>query len=398
MKKLILPDKVESLWTATTPATDFPVLRDKIETDIIIIGGGIAGINAAYFLKRAGLKVVVIESTYIAMGTSGNTTAKVTSQHKLRYSFIKNKFGKEKARKYADSNQWAITELEKIITQEKIACDFYRLPAYTYARSKKALEAVKKEVAVSKELNLPASFTESVNSIPFKIMGAIRFDDQAYFHPRKFLLPMADKINSDGSYIFEKTECLDIHEGKDICEVITDKGNIKAKYVIVATNFPFYDKAGVFSGLFQTRSYVFAVKLNTKIPEGMFIGPEEGDLSFRPHKSGKEEWMTLGGIHQSPGKEDDAKKGYRKLKKAGSEMFDIQKIGYKWAAQDTMSLDKIPYIGYMPDSKRVFVTTGYGAWGITTSLVSAKLLTDLILGIKNEWNDLYDPARLNQKN
>lgn len=201
----MLPNKVESLWTGTTSSSDFPVLKDKLKTDVAIIGGGIAGINAAYFLKQKGLKVVVAEATYVAAGASGNTTAKVTSQHELKYAFLNNTFGKEKAQIYADSNQWAILELERIIAKESIDCDFHRLPAYTYSKTKKGVEKIKKEVEVACELNLPASFVDSVESIPFRIHGAIKFENQAYFHPRKYLLAIANKINKNGSYIFEKT-------------------------------------------------------------------------------------------------------------------------------------------------------------------------------------------------
>ncbi len=386
--------KIESLWTATTPSTNFPPLKGGIKSDVIIIGGGIAGINAAYFLKRVGLKVVLLEATYIATGTSGNTTAKVTSLHELKYYFLKNTFGKDKAQIYADSNQWAITELEKIITREKIDCDFHKLPEYTYAKTKKALEEIKNEFKVALELNLPASFVNSINHFPFPILGAIRFADQAYFHPRKFLLSITDKINGNGSYIFEKTKALDIHEEANLCEVITDQGNIKAKYVIVATNFPFYDPSKLFSKLRQIRSYVLGVKLKTQIPEGMFVGPDQEDLYFRPHKIGNEIWTTIGGMDYPVTKDINDQKRYHKLEQAASAQFDIRTINYRWAAQDTIPLDKVPYIGYLPPSKRILVTTGFDEWGMTTSFVSAKLLTDLIMGVKNDWTDLYNPSRL----
>ena len=386
--------KIESLWIATTPSTDFPVLKTNIETDVIIVGGGIAGINAAYFLKNKGFKVIVIEATYVVTGTSGNTTAKVTSQHELKYYYLKNHFGKEKAQIYADSNQWAITELGKIITKEKIDCDFHNLPSYNYARTEKDLEDVKKETKTAKELHLPASFVNSVDSLPFNILGAIRFDNQAYFHPRKFLLSLANKINRDGSYIFEKTQALNIKEKNNHCEVITDKGNIKAKYAVVATNLPFYDKNGLFSNLYQMRSYVLGIKINNKMPEGTFIGPQIEDLSFRPHKSGKNEWLLIGGADHPAKEKVDAYAKYQELEQMASKLFDIKNIEFWWAAQDTIPQDKIPYIGFMPDSKRILVTTGFGEWGMTTSFVAAKVLTDLISGTKNDWTDLYDPARL----
>lgn len=391
------PKKIESLWSATTPQTDFAVLNHKLETDVVIIGGGIAGLNAAYFLKSKGLKVIVIEATYIASGTSGNTTSKVTSQHELKYAFIKKHFGKEKAQIYADSNQWAIAELKKIIEKEKIECDFNILPSYTYSRTVSGIEEIKNEVEIAKQLKLPASFVSSIDGFPFEIKGAIRFENQAYFHPRKYLLAIARKINIGGSYIFEKTTAINIQEKDEFCELVTDKKHIKAKYAIVATNFPFYDKSGLFKQIPQIRSYVLAVTTKTKNLQGMFIGTNESDISFRPHKSGNKEWLLVGGVHHPAEDSGDPNDHYRKLERYASLYFDLKSIDYKWAAQDSMSLDKVPYIGRMPNSKRVFVTTGYGAWGMTTGFVSAKILTDLITGAENYWKNFYDPTRIMQQ-
>jgi len=390
----MLPKTVESLWMGTTPLTSFPELKREIETDVVIIGGGIAGLNAAYFLKRQDLKVVLVEATYIAAGTSGNTTAKVTSQHELKYAYLKDSLGYEKAQIYADSNQWAIAELERIASYEKINCDFQKTPAYTYARTKKGAEEIKREVEIAKELGLPASFVVSEIAVPFKIQGAIKFENQAYFHPRKYLISIAARINGNGSYIFEKTKALDIKESGDSCSVITDKGNLKSKHVIVATNFPFYDKGGLFSQIQQIRSYVLACESGSSLPQGMFIGVGGQDISFRPHISGKKKWLIIGGVHHPAEEITDANSAYQKLEQYAREYFNVGAIDYKWAAQDCMPQDRVPYIGRFPLSKRIFVTTGYGAWGMTTSFVSARILTEQISGEESIWKDLYSPSRL----
>jgi glycine/D-amino acid oxidase-like deaminating enzyme len=362
--------------------------------DVVIIGGGMAGLNSAYFLKRQGFKVAVIEANKIASGTSGNTTAKITSLHELKYNYLKKTFGKANAQIYADSNEWAIRELEEIVREEGIDCDFVRASAFTYTRNEKEIEKIKEEVTVAKELGLPASFVSEIPSVPFKITGAIKFDNQAYFHPRKYLLKIAELINGGGSYIFENTRALSFEEKADNCEVATDKFNLSAKFVIMATNFPFYDPHLIFSKVPKTISYALASKINNPYPKGEFIGTKNKDLSFRPHQDQKNKWLIIGGKHENTDMNKDIEENFEELEKLALENFKIKSIDFKWGAQDTMSLDKIPYIGQMPNAKRIFVTTGFSAWGMTTSIFSAKILTDLIIGKNNNWKDLYDPSRL----
>jgi glycine/D-amino acid oxidase-like deaminating enzyme/nitrite reductase/ring-hydroxylating ferredoxin subunit len=394
MKNELLPKEVKSIWVATTPSTQYSALKKGLSVDVVIVGGGIAGLNAAYFLIQKGLKVAVIESTEIANGTSGNTTAKVTSLHELKYSFLLKEFGEKYAQIYADSNQWAIKQLESILRKEKIECDFRKLPAYTYAQTEKGVEQIKEEVAACEKLGLPSSFGTSAPEVPFLFKGAIRMENQACFHPRKYLLAIAKIIKQKGSYIFEKTRAEDVKEHDNTVEVITDKGSIKTKHAVVATNFPFYDKGMFFARMSQMQSYAFAAKLRTKLPEAMCIEIDDMELSFRPHKDGKDEWLIIGGEDHVTGNDEPGVNHFKNLEKKARKCFDIKSIEYKWAAQDSMPMDKVPYIGKMPFTKNVYLTTGYGEWGMTTSFVSAKLLTDLITTGKSSWKKLYSPTRI----
>lgn len=393
-RNFMLPKEIKSLWTATTPETSYPELKADAETDVVVIGGGIAGLNTAYFLAREGKKVIVVDSSRIATGTSGNTTAKITSQHNLKYAFLKRYLGLPKARIYAKSNQWAIQEIEKIIKDEKIECDFERLPAYVYALSPDDMPALEKELAVCLKLGLPASIVLKIESVPFPISGALKFENQAYFHPRKYLLALAGKIIQKGGQIFENTQALDIKKGEPVL-VITDKRKIRAKNVVVATNYPFFDKGLFFLRTSQSRSYSMAVD-NEKLPKGMFIndGEEDKILSFRPHLSADKKWLIVGGQGHAVG-EDEKVDHFSNLEKSASKRFNFKNIEYIWSAQDSMPIDRVPFIGRMPFWKNVYVVTGFGKWGITTSFVAARIITDLISGRKNYWARLYKPSRFN---
>lgn len=387
--------ETRSLWTATTPETHYPELSPGLEIDVAIIGGGIAGLNAAYFLVQEGRKVAIIESTRIATGTSGNTTAKITSQHGLKYTFLKKHFGLPKAKIYADSNQWAIREIERIITAEKIDCDFVYLPAYVFALTEEGLVEIQKEKTICQKIGLPVTFAEKIDSVPFPIKGALKFENQAYFHPRKYLLAIAERIISKGGRIFESTRALDIESG-DPMVVITDRGKIKAKRVIVATNYPFFDKGLFFLRTSQARSYGMASVSENSLPKGMFINEDkkEKTLSFRPHVSGEKKWLIVGGESHAVGEKENIDH-FSNLEKTAMEKFSLLNISYAWTAQDSMPIDRVPFIGHMPFSKNIYVTTGFGKWGMTTSFVSAKILADLIAGRKNAWTNLYNPWRFN---
>src|SRR4051812_18295697 len=268
-----LPGEPVSLWLATTPETNFSALTNDASVDVAIIGGGIAGVTTALLLKQAGASVAIIEAGRIAESVTGNTTAKVTSQHGLIYDHLISQFGAEGAQAYADSQEAAIEKIAALVDLNKIDCDFMRTDAYVYTESQDELERITAEVEAATKLGLPASYAEST-PLPFEIKGAIRFANQARFHPRKYLLALIEKITGDGSHIFESTRALEIEEKERICHVNTDKGKVRAGHVVIATHFPFYDPAMYFARMHPKRSYVLGCRLNSKAPEGMFITAE----------------------------------------------------------------------------------------------------------------------------
>ena len=389
-----LPGEPVSLWLATTPETNFPALASDISVDVAVLGGGMAGITTALLLKQAGMSVAVIEAGRVVESVTGNTTAKVTSQHGLIYDHLISQFGTDGAQAYADAQQAAIEKIASLIQEHGVDCDFTRASAYVYTEDEKELERITAEVEAATKLGLPASYVETT-PLPFEIKGAIEFRDQARFHPRKYLLALVEQIPGGGSHVFEGTRALDIDEEDESCSVKTDKGTIRAGRVVIATHFPYPDGAMYFSRMHPKRSYVVGCRLRGKAPEGMFITSEAPFHSFRsnPLEDGGEIWM-VGGENHKTGQGGDTSERYRNLELWARERFDVKAIEYRWSTQDNVTVDRVPYIGKASTgSERLYVATGFGGWGMTNSTVSAMILSDLILGRDNDWSSLFDPGR-----
>lgn len=386
-------EQIQSLWLATVPESNFGHLKDDVAVDIAIIGGGIAGLSIAYALRNEGKKIAVFEAVKIAHGTSGNTTAKITSMHDLKYAFLENKVGLDGARIYAKSQEWAIDTMKNIIDAEHIDCDFSYASLCAYAESDDGLEQLKKEFESVKKLSIQASLDFHDASIPFPIRGVLKFEKQAYFHPGEYMYALAKILSDSGVAIYEYTRIDEFEEG-DVWTLHAKGKTVKAQTVIIATDYPIYDKALFFLRMNQMRSYALAVQLHTPLPRDMYVGIDGGRLTFRPYVTETEQWLICGGVDHATGTMQPNENPFEQLEELVKKHFPVKSVDYRWAAQDSMPIDKIPYIGKMPMTKNMYVATGFGEWGMTTSVVSAKIISDLILGRKNEWEHFYSPSRL----
>jgi len=363
----------ESVWCNDVNLSSFPQLNGDIKTDVLIIGGGICGILCAYFLENLGVDYVLVEGKRITSGITKNTTAKITSQHGVIYSKIIKDYGIESAQMYLKSNNDAISEYEKIC--KNVECDFERKDAYTY--SLKSRLKIENEVMAVNKLGFMAEFKDTVE-LPFKTEGAIKFSNQAQFNPLKFIKGISKDLN-----IYENTFIRDITPDT----ALADNGKIKAKNIIVTTHFPFINKHGsYFLKLYQHRSYVSAYKGAEQL-EGMYVDEDKNGMSFRMYK----DLLLIGGGGHRTGKQGGA---WKEIEKYAQKYYPDAVCEYMWAAQDCMSLDGIPYIGrYSKKTPNLYVATGFNKWGMTSSMVAAKILTDNVLEKENEYSAVYSPHR-----
>jgi len=394
----LISGKATSIWMDTAPKTNYPKLSGEVKTAVVVVGGGIAGLSTAYLLSKRGIKPIVIESGGISEGTTGFSTAKITSAHGLIYKYLLDKFGYEKAKIYADSNEAAIGMIEKISEGEGIDCDFRRLPAFTYSVSED-IQNIEEEIWAAKRLSLPVSFSNDL-PLPYPVKGAIKYENQAMFHPRKYLIGLAKAIERNGGKIFENSPVLSVEENDDYCEIATEEGKIMARKVVIATNSSIYDPDSFYSKLTSRQSYTIAVKLKTAVPQGMFYSTEEAFHSMRPQPvSPKGELYIIGGELVGKGKGANADESYLALIQWAKENFEVESVEYYWTTSDTESYDKVPMIGRLtPNSDRFFISTAFKGWGMTHGMVAGAILSDLILGKKNDWSELYDPSRFKNFN
>jgi len=384
----------QSYWMASTPKPQYPVLNEDIKVDIAIIGGGIVGILTAYMLSKHGIKAAIIEADRILQGTTGHTTAKITSQHGLIYNKICNTISREIAKQYADANEAAIRMYEKIVKENNIECDFVSQSAYVYTLQDKYVDKIRDEVNTASDLGIKATFLEEI-PLPFKVKAAVRFDNQAQFHPRKFLLALAGEITKSGVQIFEQSRVVNI-EDDGYYTLITNQGKkVYADKLIIASHYPCYNKHGLyFTRIYPERSYVVAIKAKENYPGGMYITAEEPGRSLRSQISDKGELILVGGEHHKTGQGVDTVKHYEALIDFANETFTVEDIPYRWSTQDCMTMDGLPFAGHFTSqTPNMYVATGYGKWGMTNSMASAMILKDLIINGSSPWQDAYNPSR-----
>ena len=362
-----------SVWKDDSKLPEFEKLRGDLKTDVLIIGGGMAGILCAYMLEKAGVDYALAEAETICAGITGNTTAKITSQHGLIYDKLVREFSVEEARMYLSANEAALAKYRELCAD--IDCGFETKDSYVYSLSDR--NKLEKEMTALGKIGYPAELVEKL-PLPLKTVGAVKFSAQAQFDPLRFVSSIAKGLS-----IYEHTKVLELIATK----ARTENGEINANTVIVTTHFPFINKHGsYFLKMYQHRSCVIALE-NAQDVGGMYVDENNKGMSFRNY----EDLLLLGGGGHRTGKQGGS---WSELESFAERNYPEAAEKYRWAAQDCMTLDGMPYVGYYSkNTPELLVATGFNKWGMSSAMVSATILTDVLLGRKNEYASLFSPSR-----
>ena len=373
---------MESIWSKTVNIKPRKTVTQDMNTKVIIIGAGMAGVLTGVLLKKQGVECIILEADEVGSGQTANTTAKITSQHGLFYTNLAEKFGEQKAKEYAEANQNAINQYKEIIKEMKIECDFEDRKSYVYDIGTD--DKLRKETNIAKKLGLPASFVKQLD-LPFDTAGAVCFDNQAQFHPLKFLQKASENLE-----IYTKSKVTSIVDNK----VFVNGRIINAEHIVFACHTPFINTPGYyFARMHQSRAYTVAIE-NAKKIDGMYVGVKDDSISLRSYG----DLLIVCGMDHRTG-ENKSGGRYDKLTKMTKEWYPKSRVVEQWSAQDGMSADAVPYIGTFAKSKpNWYVATGFGKWGMSTSMVSAQIITGIITGEKEDnENSIFSPQRFNRE-
>ncbi|MFD9030200.1 FAD-dependent oxidoreductase [Streptomyces sp. NPDC059567] len=387
-----------SYWMHGTPSPDRPALADDLTADVVVIGGGIAGLCTAHELVRAGREVVLLEAERVAGGVSGHTTGKLTALHGLTYARLRDTHGLLAAGRYARAQQEALDHVVSLCAELGIDAELERAPAFTYVTDEERAGEIRAEAAAALEAGLDAAYVTETD-LPFPVAAAVRLDGQLLFHPRRFVLGLADDLVARGGVVHEHTRVTELRELAE-CRLVTEGGaTVHAEDVVVATNFPLIVHTSLITRLTVRRELVVAAPVPAATaPEGMYLTPEDRTRSVRtaPYDDGRRLLIVTGEAFE-PGTNHAGDRLERLTAWARRTFpaFGESRTVFRWAAQDVRSADRLPYVGHEhPDTQHVFIATGFGGWGMSNGVMAGRLLAAHVTGApRPDWTELFDPRR-----
>ncbi|NBC68860.1 FAD-dependent oxidoreductase [Paenibacillus sacheonensis] len=391
-----LPQFPASYWTASQPErASYPKLDQDIETEVVVVGAGIAGITAAYVLARQGYRVALVEAGEILNGTTAHTTAKITAQHDLIYDELIKSSGKDDAGLYYQASAEAIAFIKQTVEDQGIYCGFTEQDAYVYTNAEAYLSKLENEAKAYEDLGIPGAYLDRIPlSVP--VLGAVKMSRQAQFHPLQYLRRLAELVVEKGGEIYAHTTAVEVSPGDNPVVITSDGHKLSCRFVVSCTHFPFYDGHGFyFSRMHADRSYVLGLEAEDAYPGGMYLSAEDPKRSIRyADMSDGSKLIILGGQSHKTGQGICTIHHYEELQKFAEEHFRVKEIAYRWSAQDLVTGDKLPFIGRITaSSPNVFIATGFRKWGMTNGTAAALLIKDLITEGESRYERLYAPSR-----
>lgn len=365
---------MEYLWTKGVTPPVFPTLEGDKTTQVLVIGGGMAGVLCALQLHRQGIDVMLVEANRVGGGITRGTTAVLTAQHDTLYQTLVKQFGAKKAKAYLQANLQAVKQFGSFA--KEINCDFEEVPSVFYSVHNR--EKMEQEVRTLQALGFNAQFAATI-PLPFAVAGAVRFPNMAQFHPLKFLYGAVKELPA----VYENT----FVEKLEGTTAYTRHGTIRAQQVIVATHYPFLNSKGLYvAKLYQQRSFVIALENAPQL--GCTLEDVAEDGVYLRNYNGL---LLVGGGDSRTGKKTE---GFGVPRAFAAQHFPKAKEVMAWANQDCVSLDGVPYIGpYSPSLPQVYVASGFNLWGMTSAMVAANILTDLVQGKENPFASVFSPRR-----
>ncbi len=398
-------EETQSVWMDTAEIPLESSLNERITADVCIVGAGIAGMSVGYLLAREGKSVVIVDDGPIGGGMTGRTTAHLVNALDDRYFELERLHGEEAARYAAESHTAAIDQVEAIVKQESIACEFERLDGYLFVPPRDSKKILDDELEAAHRAGLTE--IEKVERVPwdsFDTGAALRFPRQAQFHPLKYLAGLAEAIKQKGGRIYTQTHAKEIEGGKQARIETVGGGVVTAEAVVVATNTPVNDLIAIHTKQAPYQTYVIGARIpRGSVTRALYWDTPDPYHYIRIETVGKGaaayDLLIVGGEDHKTGQKDDAGKRFGALERWTRHRFPmVEGIEYRWSGEVMEPMDGLAFIGRNPmDAKNVFIATGDSGNGMTHGTIAGILLTDLILGRENNWESIYDPSRVTLK-
>lgn len=380
-----------SPWLEADSTPPRAPLSADAQADVAVLGAGIVGVTAALLLARHGAEVILLEASRVGAGVTGHTTAKLTSLHGLTYERLRRRHGLEAAAAYGAANEQGIATVARLVEELELDCDLRRRPNFTYGEDPDQIESLEAEVEAAGAAGLPASYTEDVD-LPFPIAGAVRLEDQAEFHPHRYLQGITRAAESSGAQVYEHSRAVALGNGSVRLE---SGAAVRAGRVLVATHIPFADRGLWFARTHPERSYLLALRIRGETPGGMYLSAGSPTRSVRSHPLHGSEHLLVGGESHRPGVGDETER-YEALERWARRYWQVEEVEYRWSAQDNMPVDGLPFIGRLwPLSDWALCATGFRKWGLAMGTTAGAMLAEIALGQRPALADAFRTERLN---